>query len=316
MPAQDTSALKEKIILFFRRKGPSLPVHISKEVGLSILFTSAFLSELLSERKLKISNMRVGSSPIYFIPGQEPQLERFSQHLNNKEREAFTTLKENKFLHDSSQDPAIRVALRSIKDFAIPFRKPGTEDIFWRFFTVSEREFSPQEPTKPKIQNIPEIKNILTFKEKEIKSEPAITIKKEIKHLEIFDKKLEKTEKLNKTDKIKEKRKPLRVKTNNKKNDKFFNKVKEWLSKKQIEILDLVSFSKEDIVLKVRLNEKEHLLIAYNKKKINELDIIKAYKKSSERGMPYFIISLGEVPKKLNEFLEAASNLSGIEKLN
>jgi len=123
MPAQDTSQIKEKIIFTIKRRGPSLPVHIAKEIGLNMLFTSAFLSELFSEKKIRISNLKVGSSPVYFLSGQEPMLENFSQYLKSKEKDAFMILKERKFLKDNVQDPAIRVALRAIKDFAIPFKK-------------------------------------------------------------------------------------------------------------------------------------------------------------------------------------------------
>ena len=72
-----------------RIKGPSLPVFIAQETGLSILFASAFLSELIADKRLKISNMHVGSSPLYLVPGQEPMLENFSQYLKNKEKEAY-----------------------------------------------------------------------------------------------------------------------------------------------------------------------------------------------------------------------------------
>ena len=116
MATKDTSQLKENILSVLQQRGPSLPVHIAKGTNLSILFASAFLSELLSERKIKISNMRVGNSPIYFIPGQENQLENFALHLNNKEKEAFTLLQNKKILKDGEQHPAIRVALRSIKE--------------------------------------------------------------------------------------------------------------------------------------------------------------------------------------------------------
>ena len=79
MPTQDTSGIKEKIIFVFKKRGPSLPVHVAQETGMSILFASAFLSELLAEKKIKISNMKVGSSPLYFISGQEFMLEKFSE---------------------------------------------------------------------------------------------------------------------------------------------------------------------------------------------------------------------------------------------
>ena len=98
---QDTTEIKEKIISLLQIRGPSLPVHVSSEIKTSILFASAFLSELASEKRIKISNMRVGSSPLYFLPGQEPLLEKFSQYLKSREKDAYMLLKGEKFLKDS-----------------------------------------------------------------------------------------------------------------------------------------------------------------------------------------------------------------------
>jgi hypothetical protein len=282
MPIQDTSKIKEKILFVLQKRGPSLPVHIASETGLSMLFASAFLSELLSEKKIKISNMRVGNSPIYFILGQEPALEKFSQHLKSREKDAFMLLKQKKFLKDKEQDPAIRVALRAIKDFAIPFNK--NEEIFWKYFTAQEDDLKIRE--KPK--------------EIEKKSEHLKVVQE--KKLDIFDKKPKK--------KITPKKK-----TSQKKNEKFFNKVKEFLSKKSIEIEDIESFSKNDLILKVKEHGTEKLLVAYNKKRINEDDIIKANKKSSGLNLSYIILSLGGPLKKLNNLIDATKNLSAIEKL-
>src|SRR3989344_5530 len=113
----------EKIIEVIKRKGPSLPIQISKEVGLSSLFISAFLSELAGEKRLKISHLKVGGSPLYFLEGQEEQLEKFYNYMPPKEAEAFLLLKEKKILKDAEQKPAIRIALRSIRDFAVGFKK-------------------------------------------------------------------------------------------------------------------------------------------------------------------------------------------------
>ena len=274
MPNQDTSEIKEKILFILRRRGPSLPVHIARETGLNILFASAFLSELVSEKKIKISNMKIGNSPIYFLLGQESKLENFSQHLKSKEKDAFVLLKEKKFLKDKEQDPAIRVALRVIKDFAIPFKK--NEEIFWRYFIIPETEFKIKE--KPK-----------KIEEKKIEEK-----------LDIFDKKPKKI---------------TRKKTPQKKNDKFFNKVKEFLSEKSIEIVDIESFYKNELILYIKSQGEKKLLVAYNKKRINENDMVKANKKALELGLPYIILSLGMPLKKLTSLIDAIKNLSSIEKL-
>ena len=139
MSIQNPAEIKEKIMQVLMIRGPSIPVHIAKEIGQSILFTSAFLSELFSEKKIKQSNLRIGNSPAYFIQGQEFMLEKFSYHLKSREKDAFTLLKEKKFLIDEEQEPAIRVALRAIKDFAVPFQK--NNKLIWRYFKIPENEF-------------------------------------------------------------------------------------------------------------------------------------------------------------------------------
>ena len=292
---------KEKIISLLRMNGPSLPVHIAKGTGLSILFASAFLSELFYEKKIGISNLKVGNSPLYFIPGQELQLERFAENnLKNKEKEAFLLLKNEKFLKDSEQQPAIRVALREIRDFAIPLKKE--EEIYWRYFTVSEQEFNKKEIPKEKII-VEEIQKSAEQAEESEEEEEQENSKEE---LNIFDK--EDTQK-------KEKRKITKKRKSQKQDENFFNKVKEFLSGKKIEIIDIQNFNKNDLVLKIKENKEEKLLIAYNKKKITNADLIKAYKKSAESDLPYIILSLGEPARNIKELVSAIKNLSKIDKI-
>ena len=309
MPAQDTSKIKEKILFTLRRRGPCLPVHIANEIETSILFASAFLSELVSEKKIRMSHMRVGSSPLYFLPGQEYLLEKFSQHLQSRERDAFELLKNNKFLVDSQQDPAIRVALRSIRDFAIPFRQ--NEEIIWRYPTAKESEFktlkpliSRLEPSKPKLpgggrgERGGEIQKPLDiFGEEKPKEEAKPIMKKPIKKTPV---------------------KKITKKTSafQRKNEKFFNKVKEFLSERSITISDIEGFSKTDLILTVIERGNEKLLIAYNKKRITEADLLKAHKKSLEYNLPYIILSLGDPPKKLENLIDAIRKLSGMDKIN
>ncbi|MDP2672822.1 MAG: hypothetical protein Q8O84_03350 [Nanoarchaeota archaeon] len=314
-PQQDHLQVKEKIISFIGMRGPSLPVHIGKEINTSILFTSAFLSELVSEKRLKISNLNVGNSHLYFIPGSEPLLEGFSQHLKSKEKEAFELLKQKRVLKDSEQHPAIRVAIREIKDFAIPFKKD--DQLYWKYLMVSDQELI------NKIKDLPAIREVKKqFGPNGVSSGEAEKKEPIISEQIIFSKKEKPEEKETIKDKkkiIKKENRPsvvgLKKKIPQKKGDKFFNKVKEFLSKSQIEILDIEDASKDNLVLRIKINNKEKLLVAYNKKKIDESDIIKAYKKSSELALEYMILSLGEPSKKLNEFIEAVKGLDGIEKI-
>lgn len=286
--SQNAMEIREKIISLIKIKGPSLPVQIAKETGLSILFASAFLSELYNEKEINISNIKVGSSPLYFIPGQEFQLENFSQYLKSKEKDAFILIKEKKILKDSEQEPAIRIALREIKDFAIPFKKG--EEIYWRYFLVSEENINLNEETK---------------KEESIQEEILENKKEEKEEV------LEDQEKNKKKNKLERKSK----KQNNKKNENFFNKIKEFLSKEEVEILDIKDFKNNEAVLKIKRNGEEELFYVFNKKKITEMDILKAHKKAHENKMRYSICFLGETPKKIQDLISAIKDLSKIDKI-
>lgn len=307
MPIQDTSHIKEKIISTLKNKGPSLPVHIAQSVEMSPLFTSAFLSELFSEKKLKISNMRVGSSPIYFLHGQENKLERFSQHLKSKEKDAFILLKEKQILEDSIQHPAIKVALRSIKDFAIPFERQGK--LYWRYIASPEPEIEIKEKKEiPLIQE--NIQIMEENKEENIfpKKIPEETTEK--KELNIFDK--ESKESKNEKPKKQTKKKN----SSPKKDEKFFNVVKEYISNKSMEIEDIISFNKKELILRIKKSEgQEIIIVAYNQKKVGENEIIKAHKKAKELNLSYSILSLGEPSKKMSTFIEAIKDLKNIQKL-
>lgn len=287
---QDAMQIKERIVSLIRLKGPSLPVHVAKETGLSILFASAFLSELLSEKRINISNIRVGSSPLYFIPGQESQLENFSQYLKSREKDAFLLIKERKFLKDDDEEPAIRVALRGIKDFAIPFK--AGEEIYWRYFTVPETDFNKEE------------------KPKEEENKP----KEEEKFIEIFSKEEKQPVKKEKV-KRKPKQENRQIKEKKKRDENFFNRIKESLSRDKIEILDIKDFTNDEAVLRVKKDDYEELFFMFNRKKITEKDILKAHKKASENKMKYSIFFLGEPSKKLMEFISAVKDLSEIDKI-
>ncbi len=313
--SQKTTETKNKILSFINKKGPCLPVHIAKEIESSILFTSAFLSELLSEKKIKISHMKVGNSPIYYIPGQEKQLENFSEFLNSKQKEAFILLKEKKFIKDSEQEPSIRVALRTLRDFAKPFKK--NQEIIWRYFSVPESDFSSKESkTKPKTSFIKENKSKeeldIFDKEKSVKEKDTEeNIQEKIKQ---ENKKSEKinTKKYSKKSLPKSKKSKSKSKKSSKSN-KFFEKVKSYLNENSLLLKDIVDFKKKEIALLIEKNNEEKLLVAYNKKRINENDISKAAKKASELNIHYIILSKGGPLKRIESLIEDLKKMHSIK---
>ena len=134
-----------KVLQIVGVKGPVVPTDISKEIGSDSMLASAILSELVSSNKMRISSLKVGSSPLYYLPGQERQLERFSEKLNEKEKRVYDLLKSRKVIRDSGQDTLTRFALRQIKDFAKPIEVTinNTKELFWRWHASSKEEIEP-----------------------------------------------------------------------------------------------------------------------------------------------------------------------------
>ena len=76
---------RDKILAFIAQKDV-LPVQIGKEISMNILMSSAHLAELTDNKKLKISTLKIGGSPMYYLPGQEAMLEKFAVNLNEKRK--------------------------------------------------------------------------------------------------------------------------------------------------------------------------------------------------------------------------------------
>jgi hypothetical protein len=332
MPQQlNGKEVKEKILKYLLEKGPELPVHIAKHIGMNSLFTSAFLSEMAGEGTIKISDMKVGGSPLYYAPSTINFLERYIDTLGGKEKEACLLLKEKGILEDSIQTPAIRVALRSLKDFAFPFKKDNNS--FWRYFLVTEDEVRKrldENKEEPKMDE----------KKEETKEQKAITekaeqiIKQEEKkneELERINQKLEEKrrelEKLNQeieNKKIQESEKNVvkiskKLKPKIKKvpiiDESFLNEVKQILEKKGSTVIQVESFDKKQVIARIKANEQEILLAALNRKQINEEDLFKISKKAQAINLPYSVLLKGEVSKKTKEAIEAYKRLFSIEKL-
>src|SRR3989344_6072694 len=113
--------IREKVISYIKKIGPILPVQISKHIEKDLLLSGAILSELIARKQLRVSNASIGSSPVYYLPGQEYMLgPKLYNHLKSKEREAYDLLRENKLIKEEKLEPWQRIAFRQLKDFAVP----------------------------------------------------------------------------------------------------------------------------------------------------------------------------------------------------
>jgi len=341
MPAQDTKPTKDKIMEVLNKRGPSLPVHIAKETGLSMLFASAFLAELLSSKKIRIGHLKVGGSPIYMIPGHESKLESFSQYLKSKERDAFMLLKEKKFLEDSQQDPAIRVALREIKDFAMAFQTEGK--VIWRYFIIPESQYinptkpiepkeeapkpTPQNPEKQVEQNHPnkvehdnnpqphQNQNNNSSQENNSHQNNAPSQNNNSSQNNASSQENNSLQEGTQNQSDKEKPKELDIFDDKEKSEEpeFIPNVLRYIEKSEIKLIEETETKKREFLgigrVDSPLGEMEILIMGKDKKKINEKDLEKILEKAKESNRIALLFSNGEIDNKAKEYYRKIKNL-------
>jgi len=265
----------QKAIDTMRMRGPVVPTKIAKALGTDTIIASAVLSELVSSKKIKISKLKVGGSPVYYLPGQESRLYDFRNNLDEKDQRTVESLKEKKLMRDREADPLTRVSLRQIKDFAVPLQVNvnGKREVFWKWYLLSNQEaeqilksiLSPPKPEPPKVveppkpqvvkkeesiqKQIPEIKEIPKqevikkeeLKQEVIKEERKPEIKKEQpKEEEIIPVSkeaipIEEKKEIQKT--IEPKPKTIRKIASKEDRELFFKKAEKYFSKKNILIV-------------------------------------------------------------------------------
>lgn len=300
---------KQKIEAIIKSRGPSLPSHVSNQIELSLLFTSALLSEMVAEKTLRLTHLKIGGSPLYYLAGQEQQLENFINNLPTQEKEVVRILKEKRILEDDKLTPLQRVALRNTKDFAIIVKhKLGDrEKVFWQYYLVPEEEANKEikniidkEMEKLKIAEAkPQILEAKpeTIQIKEVKPQPEIPVEEKIQTKEPKEKLLHE---------IKPKKRAR------KKTDVFIEKVLENLKKKNIEILREI---KQENKICIALVDSEigllkFLVYGINKKTLNEADLSLASTQGQEEKLPVLLVTQGKLTKKASEYLKKLSNLT------
>ncbi|MBI2671409.1 hypothetical protein HYX16_00580 [Candidatus Woesearchaeota archaeon] len=275
---------REIVLDFIRMNGPVLPIQVAKQINGNTMLAGAILSELFANNLIKISNAKIGGSHVYYAVGQEEKLSILYEHLPGKEKEAYTLLKNNKFLFDELQEPAIRVALRQIKDFSKEFIvKINDEEIKgWRWYLTKEDEANnlARELLKEEIKNEPIIKP-----EVNIKTQKAI---------------LEKP--------VKEKQNKLIGKKIKEDTSKFFEDVKKYLEKNKVKVLDYNIITKgKDIEFISKIDssfgELNYLIKAKNKKTISEKDVVYSHNDGNLRKMPVILLSNGKLSKKAEKYI-------------
>ncbi len=278
---------KQTIVELMKNKGPSLPSVISREVNMSLLFTSALLSEMVNDKSVKFTNLKVGGSPLYYVEGQDALLDNFVNHLQAKEKEAFQILKDAQVLDEEFLEPAHRVAMKSIKDFAMPLKLSvdGKDKTFWRYHLLAQEDA------------LKKVEEILKKKRKAVREE-----KKEI----VAEKK--------EAPEVKE----VRPKVSRKKGkEDFYAKIYEHLKGQGVEIIAEINEGELICIVHANFNfgKAKLLVVGTTKKKISEADLSLAYQQGMLRKMPVLFLTYGEMTKKAKAYCEMLGSYIFIKKL-
>jgi hypothetical protein len=261
------------------------------------------LGELVSNGALRVSNLKRSSSPYYYLEEHKDKLQELSSFLNDKDKLAYDRIKHQKILRDSEQSPLIRVALRAIRDFAIPLQinHNGNFLLFWKWYMVSKEETSeriktilgikkpePEKKVEPQLETKPEKQEKLDDKE-EIQQK---IVKDDIKKEEVIKKAIKKK------DEPKEESSP------------FIDQLKKYFDKNNIKVneQEIKNRTKTEIDFIIELpsafGNLQYYCKAKNKKKINDSDIASAMIQGQLKKLPVLLIITGDITKKSQEMLE------------
>jgi len=303
---------KEKVIQTVRIRGPVIPAQIAKLIGTDILMASAMLSELVSKNILKISHVKFGSTPLYYLPGQESRLQDFAKNLHEKEKRAYDLLIQKKILRDKTSEPVVRVALRNIKDFAVPLQVKinNNIEIFWKWYLLTNEEAAKiikemVKIDKPK-KEIKPVHETITRKEQEKPKEEQKQIKKEELKKVMPKEEIKKEEKKIFVDKTAE--------------DKFLSEVKRFFEKSNISLIEEKVVKKKsdlDLVIEVpsAVGSLTYYCKAKSKKRISDSDLSSAFVQGQLKKLPVLFLTKGELTKKAKEMLSKEFKNIKIKKI-
>lgn len=333
--------MQDKILEIIKNKGPVVPSELTKQLSTDTMFIGAYLSELVASKKLIVTKLKIGSSPLYYLDGQQAKLQDYAKNLNEKDREAYELLKKEGVVKDKSQTPIIRVALRSIPDFSVQLTvkaASGEKETFWKWYLLTDKEAeaiikkhfeeeTPKENIQTAQQKFPvsakptEEKKQKEEKEKSMEEmrkqldEEKEQIKEERQKLDEEKKKIEK-EKTPKKQKQKEptqkteEQKTLKKETEKKDaEDTFLTRIKEFCKQKNIEVIETTIIKKKteiELILNIPsiVGQVKYYCKAKDKKKVGEGDLSSALVKGQMKKLPTLFLSTGELTTKAKKELD------------
>ncbi|MBI3036307.1 hypothetical protein HYY73_00920 [Candidatus Woesearchaeota archaeon] len=319
------SLITDRVKQLVRMRGPVIPSQISKEIGTNILMASAILSELASKNDVKISSVKFGGTPLYYVVGQEPKLQNYIAGLPQKEKEAFELLKANGVLRDHSMEPATRFALRQIKDFAKPLEVNinGETEIFWKWYMLAN------EDAKTAIKKImgvveetqPKIEAVVGTSAQEEKPFIAQTTQPQYPPIQPLQ---QQTILTTQPQVLPQPQPKKQIRTTSQKTaaaatSEFSKTLADFFAKSNIEIessdLSSKSEAKYTVLLPSPVGKLRYCCIAKNKKTCTDTDISSALVQGQLKKLPVLLLTNGELSKKAHELLSKEIGAIVVKKI-
>lgn len=290
---------------FLRMNGPSLPSKIGKLLNTDLLLASAHLSDLISQGKVKVSSLKIGGSPLYYMPGQEQQLAQYaSGNMNPKDVQVLNSLQEKKLLREAQLPLLDKVALRSLKDFAVPLQVTvdGKKELFWKWHLCSAQEAN----DLLSVYFVPAPQEIELAAEPKLAARPESALPAQTTLI---------ASPISENSGVEEKKVPTkpqeRVKRK-KQEEEFFPEVEEICKKLKISIEQKETIRKNaelELIIKVpsAVGVMTYFCKAKNKAKCDEKDLSAAYMQAQIKKLPLLLLYTGELTAKAKEMLESGA---------
>jgi hypothetical protein len=298
----DLQKLKSDVLAMIEKSGPLLPIKICKELNITTIFAGALLSDLSSTKKIKVSNTKIGGSPVYYAPGQESKLDMLYSKLKDPEKNIYDLLKGEKILEDSSLNPLQRVAIREIKDFAIKLDLTNGS-IFWKWHLTLDDEAESLIRSKLNANKPKEVQSTITEQPKEeVKEEFKETPQEELKKEEKIEEKIEE---------VKEEPKEIKEKPKKSTKKKYdLTEIIHNLEEKEIKVSAEETIKKNSeynllVDIKSSIGKIKFLAKFSAKKTVSDKDLIVAQHEAQSKKLPLLYITPGRATKKGEKYAES-----------
>jgi hypothetical protein len=272
--------MKDNIVQALQQFGPLLPVEIASKTGLDSFMAKAYAEELIAEHRIIPSKEKIANSHIYYLPGQEAQLNQRIAQINagsQKTARIYSSPSPAPTPEVQNQRDAFAQRLKDIEDKERRRKEEQTHHMKQLHKAYSLPPVRPLPITRPVSppaqQTVPEYK-------------PTPIVAPSTPEQYPFE--LEKEESKNE--------------------ESFVDRAMDWLRLENVELLDEIGSGRNEVELLARANSEFGPLKFYikikQKKTITQADLLAVYASALENRCPGVLITNGELAKSADNFLE------------